>query len=424
MPKLLVRIFLALTLVAGCAVALPATSYADVRGDDLVAARQLGDGHAWVPDAPDIKADYAALCTKEGLVLWERNDHARVPMASTTKIMTALVALEHADPATPMLVAYGAAMTEGSTADLRVGDTATLKDLLVCMMVPSGNDAAVAIAENIAGTEYEFVKLMNERAASLGMKDTLFSNASGLTDEDNYTSASDYLMLTRAAMSNALFREIVGVSQATAEVGGRTETYYSTNHLLEMMDGANGVKTGFTDEAGYCLVASAKRDNFELYAVVLHSTSEEQRFYDSQTLLEWGFAHYRGIDLIDSTKTVANLAAVSWIDKTVPVRPASPVSTVIFDYGGEIKQEVSLTEKEGAIRKGEVVGALVWTQDGDVIAKVNLVAAENAHEPSFWEGVKIWWQRFIGGFFGDPEHAESTTDLPETFDLKIANVND
>lgn len=422
MRRFLLRIFLAFTLVAGCAVALPATASADIRADDTVAAKALGDGHTSVPDAPDVKADYAALCTQEGLVLWERNAHVQVPMASTTKIMTAVVALERADPDTPMLVAYGAAMTEGSTAELQAGDTALLRDLLIGMMVPSGNDASVAIAENIAGTEYDFVKLMNEKAAELGMKDTHFSNASGLLDEDNFTSASDYLILTRAAMGNNLFRGIVAAPQATVEVGGRTQTYYSTNRLLEMMDGANGVKTGFTDDAGYCLIASAKRDNFELYAVVFHSTDEE-RFSDSQTLLEWGFAHYRGIDLIDSTRTVANLAALSWIDKTVPVRAVSPVSTIVFDYGGAIKQELSLIAKEGPIRKGEVVGAIVWTQAGEVIAKVNLVAAGSVPDPDFWEGVGIWWKRFIGGFFGDPAHAESTTDLPETYDLKIASVN-
>jgi D-alanyl-D-alanine carboxypeptidase (penicillin-binding protein 5/6) len=424
MLKLFVRISLAFALITGCVFTLPATGYADVRIDDLVSGQPLGEGHPLVPDAPDLDADYAALCTKEGLVLWERNDHASVPMASTTKIMTAVVALEAADPQTPMLVAYGAANTEGSTANLQTGDTATLKDLIVCMMVPSGNDAAVAIAENIAGTEFAFVGLMNEKAAELGMKDTLFSNASGLTDEDNYTSASDYLLLTRAAMGNNLFREVVGVPSATAVVGGREETYDSTNMLLHEMEGANGVKTGFTDEAGYCLVASAKRGDFELYAVVFHSTSEEQRFVDAQTLLEWGFAHYRSIDLIDSTKDVAELALLSWIDKTVPVRAATPVTTTVFDHAGAIKQEVALTEREGTVLKGAVVGSIVWSQGNDVIAKVDLVATEDAPKPSFWKGVGIWWQRLFGGFFGGPAHADSTTTLPETYDLKIANVND
>jgi D-alanyl-D-alanine carboxypeptidase (penicillin-binding protein 5/6) len=420
---LLVRLLLALILSFACVAAPGATAYADIRVTDSVNNKPLGAGHPTVPDAPDVVADYAALCTREGIVLWERDTHKSVPMASTTKIMTAVVALENKAPDTPMLVTYGAAMTEGSTADLREGDTTFLKDLIVCMMVPSGNDAAVAIAENVAGTEFAFVDMMNAKAAELGMTGTHFSNASGLTDEDNYTTAADYLLLTRVAMGNELFREAVGSAEVVAEVNGEERTYDTTNMLLNDMEGANGVKTGFTDEAGYCLIASAQRNNLELYAVVLHSDSEEQRFADAQTLLEWGFAHYRAVELINATKPIADLALLSWIDKTVPVAVSVPVSVNLFDYAGEIRQEVVLTEREGAVRKGEQVGTLTWTQGGEVLAQIDLLATEDVSEPGFWEGIGIWWQRLWGGFFGDPPNATSTTILPEVFPLKIADVN-
>jgi D-alanyl-D-alanine carboxypeptidase (penicillin-binding protein 5/6) len=420
-----VRLFLALIMVWGCAAwsclaTSPKAAFADVRVNDFVADRPLGEGHPTVPDAPDIVADYAALCTREGLVLWERDVDTPVPMASTTKIMTAVVALGSVDPNTQMLVTYGAATTEGSTANLREGDITSLSDLIVCMMIPSGNDAAVAIAENIAGTEFAFVDKMNEKAAELGMTGTHFSNASGLNDEDNYTTVSDYLLLTRVAMENELFRNVVGVEDAIAEISGREEVFTSTNLLLNRMEGANGVKTGFTDESGYCLVASARRSGFELYAVVFHSSSEEQRAADAQTLLEWGFAHYRTVELINATKPVADIALLSWIDKTASVVANVPVSANIFDYAGEIQQEVTLVEKEGSLKKGEVVGSLVWTQKQEVVAQVDLVVAEDVAEPSFWEGVKIWWQRLWGSLFGDPPHATSTTSLPKVFDLKIA----
>jgi D-alanyl-D-alanine carboxypeptidase (penicillin-binding protein 5/6) len=398
-------------------------AYADIRVNDRVANRPLGDGHPTVPDAPDLDADYAALCTKEGLVLWERDMQTSVPMASTTKIMTAVVALETSDPETSMLVTFGAASTEGSTANLREGDTTSLKNLIVCMMVPSGNDAAVAIAENIAGTEFAFVDMMNEKATALGMTGTHFSNASGIKDEDNYTTAADYLLLARAAMSNNLFREVVGATEVSAEINGQEETYTSTNMLLEEMDGANGIKTGFTDEAGYCLVASARRDNFELYAVIFHSSSEEQRFVDAQTLLEWGFAHYRTVELINASTPIASIALLSWIDKTASVAAASPVGANLFDYAGNIRQEVRLIEKEGSLHKGEVVGSLTWTQNDEVIAQIDLLATEDVPEPDFWEGIAIWWQRLWGGLFDDPPHATSTTMLSEVFDLEIASVN-
>jgi D-alanyl-D-alanine carboxypeptidase (penicillin-binding protein 5/6) len=417
------RLLLVFVLALGCIVAPSATAYADIRVTDSVNGRPLGAGHPTVPDAPDVVADYAALCTREGIVLWERDVRTSVPMASTTKIMTAVVALESKAPETPMLVTYGAAMTEGSTAELREGDTTFLKDLIVCMMVPSGNDAAVAIAENVAGTEFAFVDMMNEKAAALGMTGTHFSNASGLTDENNYTTAADYLLLTRVAMNNDLFREAVGAPEVTAEINGQERVYNTTNVLLYDMEGANGVKTGFTDEAGYCLVSSARRNNFELYAVVFHSDSEEQRFVDAQTLLEWGFTHYRAVELVNATKPIADLALLSWIDKTVPVAVSAPVSVDLFDYAGEIQQEVVLTEREGAVLKGEQVGTLTWTQNGEVLAQIDLLATEDVPEPGFWEGVGIWWQRLWGGFFGEAPYATSTTTLPEVFPLKIADVN-
>jgi D-alanyl-D-alanine carboxypeptidase (penicillin-binding protein 5/6) len=265
---------------------------------------------------------------------------------------------------------------------------------------------------------------MNEKAAALGMADTNFSNASGIKDEDNYTTVADYLLLTRAAMGNSLFREVVGSTEVTAAINGQEKEFYTTNLLLEELEGANGIKTGFTDEAGYCLVASAQRNGLELYAVVFHSTSEEQRVVDAQTLLEWGFAHYRTVELIDANDPIADLALLSWIDKTVPVIVAAPVSVNLFDYAGEVVQEVTLVEKEGTISKGETVGSLIWTQGGEVLARIDLVAARSAPVPDFWEGIAIWWQRLWGKLFGDPPHATSTTTLSPVFDLQIANVND
>jgi D-alanyl-D-alanine carboxypeptidase (penicillin-binding protein 5/6) len=183
------------------------------------------------------------------------------------------------------------------------------------------------------------------------------------------------------------------------------------------MEGANGVKTGFTDAAGYCLVASAKQGEFELYAVIFHSSSEEQRATDAQVLLEWGFAHYRGVELMDATKPVADVALLSWTDATVPVIAAAPVSVNLFDYAGEIRQEISLIEREGAVTKGDPMGSLVWTQGGEVLAEVALVAAADAPAPGFWEGIGIWFERLIGSIVGSPAHATSTSSLPEIFSL-------
>ncbi|MDR1422525.1 MAG: D-alanyl-D-alanine carboxypeptidase [Coriobacteriales bacterium] len=417
----LIRGLLAFVLVCSLTFVTPASTltpaFADVRGDDLVAGQPWEQVSPAVTDEPDIVADYAALCTEDGTILWERDGNAPVPMASTTKVMTAIVALELCSPDTPMLVTYGAATTEGSSASLWEGDTTTFRDLLIGMMVPSGNDAAVAISENVAGTEFAFVDLMNAKAAELGMTDTHFSNASGIIDEENYTTARDYLIAVRYAMTQPLFREIVGQQQSTANFGGREETFTSTNHLFDLMEDVTGIKTGFTDAAGYCFVGSASRANIELYVVVFHSSDETQRFFDAQTLLEWGFAHYYAVELINANTTVANVALTSWIDKSVPVNAAAPVAIHIFDYAGPIVQEVEVKDWEGSIVKGDTVGTVVWTQNGEVLATCDVLASTTVAEPGFWEWLSIGWDRFWGGFTGKPAHLDTQVLLPQTFTL-------
>jgi D-alanyl-D-alanine carboxypeptidase (penicillin-binding protein 5/6) len=416
MRKLL-SLLLALILVFGATLVAPGVALADVRDSDRVAGQTLAQTNPPIADAPDVVADYAALCTEDGTILWERDSGIAVPIASTTKVMTAVVALEQCSPETPMLVTYGAANTDGSSAELWEGDTTTFRDLLIGMMVPSGNDAAVAIAENVSGTEYAFVDLMNAKALELGMADTHFSNASGIIDEGNTTTARDYLILIRFAMQQPLFREIVGQQQAVAYFGGREAEFTSTNHLFDLMDGVTGIKTGFTDAAGYCFVGAARQANIELYVVVLHSTDEMERFYDAQALLEWGFAHYFAIELINANIPVADLALTSWIDKSVEVYAAAPVAVHVFDYGGTITQEIELEDWEGAIVKGDRVGTIIWSQNGEVLATCDILAAQTVPEPSFWESISIGWKRFWGGFFAEPAHLDTEILLPETFTI-------
>ncbi|MDR2197629.1 MAG: D-alanyl-D-alanine carboxypeptidase [Coriobacteriales bacterium] len=393
----------------------PYRAFADVRESDRIGTERLDAVDPPILDAPDIAADYAALATEEGVILWERGGEVSVPMASMTKLMTAVVALEHCDPETPMLVTYGAATADGSSASLWEGDTTTFHDLLIGMMVPSGNDAALAIAENVAGTEFAFVDLMNEKAAELSMTSSHFSNASGIIDEENYTTPRDYLLLVRHAMQQPLLREVVGQPEAWAYFGGREEHFVSTNQLFHMMEGVTGIKTGFTDAAGYCFVGAVKRGDLELYAVIFHSSDENQRFLDAQTLLEWGFTHYRSVELIKSETPVAELALLSWIDKSVEVCAAARVEVSVFDYAGPITQELELAEWEGTVVKGDVVGSIIWSQGGEVLATCDALAVRTVPEPDFWEGVGISLKRFWGGLFGDPAHLETKILLPEIF---------
>ncbi|MDR3316163.1 MAG: D-alanyl-D-alanine carboxypeptidase [Coriobacteriales bacterium] len=412
-PSQFVCLLLAFVLACACSFSIPQQSFADVRATDSVKGTPLA--RAPITDAPDIDAEYAGLCTEDGLVLWERNGMTPTAMASCTKVMTAVVAIENCAPETSMYVTYGAATTDGTSANLQEGDTATMRDLLLGLLVPSGNDAAVAIAENVAGNQFAFVDMMNAKALDLGMTNTHFVNASGLDEDNHYTTVDDYYKLVRYAMGLPLFREIVGKPTATATIGGRVEEFESTNVLFDYMDGVTGIKTGTTDAAGYCLIASVKHNGIELYAIIFGASTPEARFDDAQTLLEWGFTHYRQIELINATIPVGRLALTDWPDKTVDVYAANPATITIFDYSGEITQEVKLEDWGGALQKGARVGTVIWSQNGEVLVTLDLIAAETVNAPGFWEGIKIWWSRLWGGFSGVPDHATTEVFLPTTF---------
>jgi D-alanyl-D-alanine carboxypeptidase (penicillin-binding protein 5/6) len=281
-------------------------------------------------------------------------------------------------------------------------------------MVPSGNDAAVLIAENTSGTEGKFVALMNAKAEELGMASTHFADASGLTAEDHYTTASDYLTIVAYAMRIPLFREIVATQYKEIEVGDRTLELVTTDKLFEVLETgeALGVKTGFVDEAGYCFAGAARKDGVELYAMIINAPDDMQRFYDAAALLEWGFRHYRPVELLNSSQQVATVALTSWMDKTVDVYIPAAVRVELLDLNGDIRQDVEAYGVEGSVARGQVLGRIVWQHGGETIATSDLVAAESVAEPGFWEGVQIWWSRFFGGFSGEPAHAEGKVLLP------------
>lgn len=220
-----------------------------------------------------------------GQVLWEKNAHERRAVASTTKIMTALLTLERAALDEEVAISAAAASTGGNMLGLAPGERILVKDLLYGLLLNSGNDAATALAEHVAGSVAAFADLMNAKAQALGMADTHFVNPHGLDAEGHYSTAYDLWLLTREAMKNSVFREMVAMPSQTS--GDRM--YANLNLLLTTYPGADGVKTGTSEWAGECLVASATRRGHRLIAVVLHSPD---RYGDATALLDWGFAAY------------------------------------------------------------------------------------------------------------------------------------
>ena len=226
--------------------------------------------------APDVSARACVVIEAEsGRVLYQKNAQERLPMASTTKIITALVALEQGNREDVVKISSSAAGTEGSSMYLESGETMTLEELLYGLMLASGNDAAVAIAEHFGGID-AFVTLMNEKAEQIGAKNSHFSNPNGLPDESHYSTAADMAKITAYALKNPDFARIVATKSYRIAGEGKAYPRSLTNHnkLLSMYDGCIGVKTGFTKVAGRCLVSAAKRNNMTLICVTLNAPND------------------------------------------------------------------------------------------------------------------------------------------------------
>ncbi len=256
---------------------------------------------------PTVSATAAYLFDDDtGHTLADINGEKPLPMASTTKIMTAVIAIETADLNELVPIHQDAVneviQNQGSSAQLVPGDEISLKDLLYGLLVPSGDDAAVAIADEVGGTEVNFVHIMNIVAYRLHLYQTHYVNPDGLPAIGHQTSAYDLVRLAQYAMTLPVFAQIVQTQQYILPATRLHHRYVwkTTNTLLTMHVGATGIKTGTTPEAGYCLVFSATRDGHHLIGVVLNSTSDQRRFADAKTLLDWGF----GLPLLVPTSSV------------------------------------------------------------------------------------------------------------------------
>ena len=233
--------------------------------------------------------------SKSGAVLFEKNAHEKLPMASTTKIMTALAVIDKVNPDDLIEITKHSAGIEGSSIYLKEGEKLTAKDLLYGLLLESGNDAAVALAVGVFGSEKECVKYMNQKAHSIGLVSTSFSNVHGLDDENHYTTAYELSLITKEAMKNELFRNIVSTKNHTTS--GENSRYFSNhNRLLSMSVSAIGVKTGYTSKAGRCLVSCAQIENEEYIAVTLCDRLDWQ---DHKAMLSFAFDNFEGYQIAE-----------------------------------------------------------------------------------------------------------------------------
>ncbi len=232
-----------------------------------------------------------------GTVLYEKNAYNKVKMASTTKIMTATIVIENCNLNEVVTVSKKAASTGGSRVGLKTGDKVSVNDLLYGLMLFSGNDTAVALAEHVAGSVDNFAEMMNNKASELGLKNSHFKTPHGLDKEDHYTTAYELSILSDYALKNKTFATIVSTKTATININGNPKTINNTNELLGNLNGIYGIKTGFTNGANRCLVTACKRDNLDIICVVLGADTKKFRTNDSIKLIEYTFANFTPINI-------------------------------------------------------------------------------------------------------------------------------
>jgi serine-type D-Ala-D-Ala carboxypeptidase (penicillin-binding protein 5/6) len=395
------RALVAAALVAAMfASAAPAA--AAVLDNDLIGTVRVGSSTERRSKAPDLYIPAGMLTTIDGRELWARDQERRRAMASTTKIMTAVVVLERADLDDTVTVSRNAATKVGESGmNLQPGEKLTVRQLLKGLLVQSGNDAAVALAEHVGGSVPGFVKLMNDKARALNLINTHFANPHGLDAKGHYTSAEDLTALARYAMRDPIFRGDVAEYRARVTGDRYSHDLVSHNALLKKYKGAEGIKTGWTDDAGYCIVAAAKRGRVELVGTVLGAASEASRLGQAYRLLNWGFKHYKMTTVVTAGEPLGRVRVSDWLDAAVPAVTAEATQVPVFDLAGPLKRNVELqSEVSAPVKTGQRLGVITVSQGGSLIAQVPLVAARDIAAPTWSQRVGIFFGRMWRGIFG------------------------
>lgn len=334
-----------------------------------------------------------------GTVLFDQNSDEKLPPASITKIMSLLLIIEAIDSGKISLsdtvsASEHASSMGGSQIWLEVGETMTVDELLKAAVIASANDATVALGEKISGSEEEFVRQMNKRAKELGMNDTEFKNCTGLDAEGHLTTAHDIALMSAELIKHDLIKKYSTVWMDTLR-NGESELV-NTNKLVRFYSGTTGLKTGTTSNAGYCLSATAERDNTSLVAVIMSAPSSNDRFANAKKLLDYGFANYKYICVSPEKKEYPAIVKDA-NEPTVNLVPSGNLS-LLFKKGNsqEITQEPQIDENITApVKKGQKLGKIIVSSDNVQLGSIDLICSENLDKISL-KTVLSW---FLKGLF-------------------------
>lgn len=363
---------LALSLLAA-----PTAALAAKRPTDHVAGKSLSSGQVSPGDAPDIDAAAGALVDQDGRILWGRGATKSRPMASTTKMMTALLVIERVKMDKRIRVSKRAASTPYGIG-LQAGEWLTARQLLNLMLVVSSNDAAFALGEYVGGGSMpRFVKLMNARAAELGLEDTHFKNPHGLDAPGHYASPADLAKLSQTVMKHKQYRKaaVMRSVKLDGRKGRPTRTVKATDKLLGRYSGLKGGKTGYTNDAMFSFVASAKRGDVSLTVVVLGARSNDARFTQAARLLDWGFKNL-DVRALAKAQEPAGEVPIGETGLTVPVKIAEPASARVFKLDGKVTRKPVLPGSVNLpVIAGQKLGTVDLMQGDRLLASVPAVAA-------------------------------------------------
>ena len=340
------------------------------------------------------------------MILYGKNENSQVKMASTTKIMTAIVIIENGNLKDTVEVSKKAASTGGSRLGLKAGDKITVHDLLYGLMLVSGNDAAVCLAEHIGEDIQGFADLMNKKAYELGLTNTHYESPHGLDSDGHYTTAYELAVLSDYALKNETFSRIVGTKNYTVSINGYSKSLSNTNELLGNLNGVYGVKTGFTNGANRCLVTACKRNDMDIICVVLGADTKKFRTQDSIKLIEFAFKNYTYINAND----IANNAFESWeqnnieniyINKSSSFPELSlnllenPIISINKSSTNNIDTHISIYPNlEAPIDSNTILGTLTLTSGNEEIATLNIITSSDIKKKNIFYYFKFFFTNY------------------------------
>lgn len=328
-----------------------------------------------------------------GKILFEKNSHEKLPPASMTKMMSMLLVAEAIENKViswdqEITVSENASSMGGSQILLETGEKMSVDDLFKGVAVMSGNDAVVALAEAVAGTEDEFVKMMNQRAKELGLQDSVFKNPHGLDAVNHYSSAYDMSLIARELVKHDKVLKYTSIYEDYLRKGTDKELWLvNTNKLTRFYPGVDGLKTGYTKEAGYCLTSTAKKDGMRIITVLMGEPDSNTRNSETSTMLDYAFAQYKVEELLTKDSTVAKAEIEKGKNKYAKITPKENVSilTKKTEKLGKITYNLNLKKVEAPVKKGEKLGQLEVKRNGKVIQKVDVTVKKNIKKANIWE---------------------------------------